>query len=58
MLFTDYERKFDQLLRYVPHLVDIEVKKVKRFEHGLRLEFIMIIMSHCFIVLSNIGDDS
>lgn len=58
MLLIGYERKFDQLSRYAPHLVDIEVKKVKRFEHGLGLEFIMIIMSHCFIVLSNIGDDS
>ncbi|XP_022899244.1 uncharacterized protein LOC111412541 [Olea europaea var. sylvestris] len=33
-----------QLSRYAPHLVDTEVKKIRRFENGLRPEIGMIIM--------------
>ncbi|XP_022856959.1 uncharacterized protein LOC111378027 [Olea europaea var. sylvestris] len=36
------------LLRYAPHLVDTEVKKIRRFENGLRPEIGMIIMSQRF----------
>ncbi|XP_022851014.1 uncharacterized protein LOC111372831 [Olea europaea var. sylvestris] len=48
MLLTDYERQFEQLSRYAPHLVDTEVKKIRRFENGLHPEIGMIIMSHRF----------
>ncbi|XP_022851499.1 uncharacterized protein LOC111373224 [Olea europaea var. sylvestris] len=48
MSLTDYERQFEQLSRYAPHLVDTEVKKIRRFENGLRPEIGMIIMSHRF----------
>ncbi|XP_022897718.1 uncharacterized protein LOC111411415 [Olea europaea var. sylvestris] len=44
----DYERQFEQLSRYAPHLVDTEVKKIRRFENGLRPEIGMIIKSHRF----------
>ncbi|XP_022865485.1 uncharacterized protein LOC111385333, partial [Olea europaea var. sylvestris] len=33
---NDYERQFEQLSRYAPYLVDTEVKKIRRFENGLR----------------------
>ncbi|XP_022845338.1 uncharacterized protein LOC111368340 [Olea europaea var. sylvestris] len=46
MLLTDYERQFEQLSRYAAHLVDAEVKKIRRFENGPRPEIGMIIMSH------------
>ncbi|XP_022862563.1 uncharacterized protein LOC111382757 [Olea europaea var. sylvestris] len=45
---TDYERQFEQFSRYAPYLVDTEVKKIRRFENGLRPEIGMIIMSHRF----------
>ncbi|XP_022854046.1 uncharacterized protein LOC111375453 [Olea europaea var. sylvestris] len=48
MSLTDYERQFEKLSRYAPHLVDTEVKKIRRFENGLRPEISMIIMSHRF----------
>lgn len=48
MSLTDYERKFEQLSRYVSYLVDIEAKKIRSFEHGLRPEISKIIISHCF----------
>lgn len=38
MTILDYERKFNRLSRYAPHLVDTEEKKVWRFEYGLRPE--------------------
>ncbi|XP_022860377.1 uncharacterized protein LOC111380932 [Olea europaea var. sylvestris] len=46
MLLEDYERKFEELSRYALHLVDIEAKKAKRFELGLRPEIGGIIASH------------
>ncbi|XP_022851446.1 uncharacterized protein LOC111373178 [Olea europaea var. sylvestris] len=44
----DYERKFEQLSRYAPHLVDTEAKKARRFELGLRPEIGGIMASHQF----------
>lgn len=38
MTILDYERKFNRLSRYAPHLVDTEEKKIWRFEYGLRSE--------------------
>ncbi|KAL8514640.1 hypothetical protein ACS0TY_013648 [Phlomoides rotata] len=35
---TEYERKFNQLSRYAPHLVEIDARKARRFERGLRSE--------------------
>ncbi|XP_057808412.1 uncharacterized protein LOC131022884 [Salvia miltiorrhiza] len=34
----EYERKFTQLARFTPHLVDTDEKKAWRFENGLRPE--------------------
>ncbi|XP_057780098.1 uncharacterized protein LOC130998703 [Salvia miltiorrhiza] len=34
----EYERKFTQLARFAPHLVDTDEKKAWRFENGLRPE--------------------
>ncbi|XP_022872504.1 uncharacterized protein LOC111391503 [Olea europaea var. sylvestris] len=48
MSLMDYERKFDQLSRYAPHLVDTEIKKTRRFEQGLNPDISMILMSHRF----------
>ncbi|XP_022866777.1 uncharacterized protein LOC111386549 [Olea europaea var. sylvestris] len=38
MSLTDYERQFEQLSRYAPHLVDTEVKKIRgsRMDYALR----------------------
>ncbi|XP_022849480.1 uncharacterized protein LOC111371632 [Olea europaea var. sylvestris] len=44
----EYERKFEQLSRYAPHLVDTEAKKARRFELGLRPEIGRIMASHQF----------
>ncbi|GMY25234.1 Cellular nucleic acid-binding protein [Fagus crenata] len=33
-----YERKFVELSRFAPHMVDIEVRKARHFERGLREE--------------------
>lgn len=32
----EYEKNFNQLLRYAPHLVDMDERKARRFERGLR----------------------
>ncbi|XP_022873085.1 uncharacterized protein K02A2.6-like [Olea europaea var. sylvestris] len=48
MSLTYYERQFEQLSRHALHLVDTEVKKIRRFENGLHPEIGMIIMSHRF----------
>lgn len=48
MTLKEYERKFDQLSRYAPHLVDMEAKKTRRFEQGLNPDLSMILMSHRF----------
>jgi hypothetical protein len=34
----EYERKFAELSRFAPHMVDIEVRKARHFERGLREE--------------------
>ncbi|XP_057808695.1 uncharacterized protein LOC131023168 [Salvia miltiorrhiza] len=38
MTILEYERKFTQLGRFAPHLVDTDEKKAWRFENGLRPE--------------------
>ncbi|CAA3033634.1 Hypothetical predicted protein, partial [Olea europaea subsp. europaea] len=48
MSLTDYERKFDQLSRYAPHLVNTKIKKTRRFEQGLNPDLSIILMSHRF----------
>ncbi|KAF3451307.1 hypothetical protein FNV43_RR07402 [Rhamnella rubrinervis] len=35
---VEYERKFDELSHYVPHFVNTEERKARRFEKGLRPE--------------------
>lgn len=34
----EYERQFNWLSRYAPHLVGIDERKARRFERGLRPE--------------------
>ncbi|KAJ4717071.1 Retrotransposon protein, putative, Ty3-gypsy subclass [Melia azedarach] len=34
----EYERKFEELSRFAPHLVDTEARKARRFERGLKPE--------------------
>ncbi|KAH7514930.1 hypothetical protein FEM48_Zijuj11G0142400 [Ziziphus jujuba var. spinosa] len=36
MTLAQYERKFDELSRYAPHLVDTDERKAQKFEKGLR----------------------
>ena len=50
----EYERKFDKLSRYVPHLVDTEEHKARRFEKGLRLELYKTIAMFQFSTYSKI----
>lgn len=38
MSLVEYERKFDELACYAPHLVDTEECKARRFEKGLNPE--------------------
>ncbi|KAL2480022.1 reverse transcriptase [Abeliophyllum distichum] len=38
MPLGEYERKFERLSRYAPHMVNTELTKAKRFEMGLRPE--------------------
>ncbi|KAL2533334.1 RNA-directed DNA polymerase [Abeliophyllum distichum] len=38
MPLGEYERKFERLSRYAPHMVNTELTKAKRFELGLRQE--------------------
>ncbi|KAH7520632.1 hypothetical protein FEM48_Zijuj08G0165500 [Ziziphus jujuba var. spinosa] len=33
---SQYKRKFDELSRYTPHLVDIDESKAQKFERGLK----------------------
>ncbi|XP_022851452.1 uncharacterized protein LOC111373183 [Olea europaea var. sylvestris] len=40
---TEYERKFEELSHYTPHLVSTEHMKAKRFEKGLRPEIRQIV---------------
>ncbi|XP_022853829.1 uncharacterized protein LOC111375262 [Olea europaea var. sylvestris] len=54
MKLEDYERKFKQLLRYAPHLVDTEAKKVRRFKLELRPEIGGILASHQFTIYSQV----
>lgn len=46
MDITEYERKFEELSRYAPHLVETEFKKARHFERGLRLNGRQIVSSH------------
>ncbi|KAL6582471.1 hypothetical protein OROMI_006485 [Orobanche minor] len=43
MSVQEYEKKFNQLSRYAPHLVDTEERKVRRFEKNLRPEISSIL---------------
>ncbi|XP_022852531.1 uncharacterized protein LOC111374134 [Olea europaea var. sylvestris] len=54
MKLEDYERKFEQLSRYAPHLVDTQAKKARRFELGLHLEIGGILASHQFTTYSRL----
>ncbi|XP_022863082.1 uncharacterized protein LOC111383233 [Olea europaea var. sylvestris] len=54
MALIDYERKFEQLSRYVTHLVDTYQKKARRFELGLRPEIAGIMASHEFTSYSQV----
>ncbi|XP_022871065.1 uncharacterized protein LOC111390277 [Olea europaea var. sylvestris] len=36
MTLVEYERKFEELSRFAPHLVDMEEKWARRLEHGLQ----------------------
>ena len=38
VIVTQYERQFEQLSRFAPHLVDIEECKVRKFEMGQKHE--------------------
>ncbi|XP_022875737.1 uncharacterized protein LOC111394207 [Olea europaea var. sylvestris] len=54
MKLEDYERNFEQFSRYVPHLVDTEAKKARRFELELRPEIGGILVSHQFTTYSRV----
>ncbi|KAL8526678.1 hypothetical protein ACS0TY_015762 [Phlomoides rotata] len=41
---TEYERRFNRLSRYAPHLVGDDSRKAKRFEQGLRPEIAGIVV--------------
>ncbi|KAH6755078.1 hypothetical protein C2S53_018348 [Perilla frutescens var. hirtella] len=43
---TKYDRVFNQLSRYAPHLVDSDCKKAKKFRKGLKPEISMTLMEH------------
>ena len=45
MSVTDYEKKFSELVRYVPLFCDHEVQKSKRFAVCLRKEMKSIVAS-------------
>ena len=48
----EYERKFDKLFRYAPHLLDTEEHKARHFEKGLQPElYITIAMFQFFTYL-------
>lgn len=38
MTMLEYEQKFEELMIFVPYLVDTEERKARRFERGLRVE--------------------
>ncbi|KAL3618788.1 hypothetical protein CASFOL_035222 [Castilleja foliolosa] len=48
LTITEYEREFNQLSRFAPHLVDTDLKKAMRFKRGLR--------AHLAGILSAQGD--
>lgn len=54
MKFEDYERKFEQLSRYAPHLVNTEAKKARRFELELHPEIGGILASHQFTTYNRV----
>ncbi|CAA2959117.1 Hypothetical predicted protein, partial [Olea europaea subsp. europaea] len=39
MTLVEYERKFEELSRFAPHLVDTKEKRARRFERGFNLIF-------------------
>ncbi|KAL8494365.1 hypothetical protein ACS0TY_025252 [Phlomoides rotata] len=41
---TEYERRFNRLSRYAPHLIGDDYRKAKRFEQGLRPEIAGIVV--------------
>nr|prf retrotransposon del1-46 [Lilium henryi] len=43
---AQYEAKFEELSRYAPYQVDINIRKVKRFEQGLKLSITKQLSSH------------
>ncbi|CAL8163026.1 unnamed protein product [Prunus armeniaca] len=38
MTMLEYERKFEELMIFVPYLIDTEEHKARRFVRGLRAE--------------------
>ncbi|XP_022860100.1 uncharacterized protein LOC111380698, partial [Olea europaea var. sylvestris] len=46
MKIFKYESKFEELSRYAPHLVSIELMKAKRYKRGLCPEIRQIVSSH------------
>ncbi|XP_022853763.1 uncharacterized protein LOC111375195 [Olea europaea var. sylvestris] len=50
----EYERKFEQLSRYAPHMVNIELTKAKRFEMGLKPEIKGIITAQQYTIYAKV----
>ncbi|XP_057803382.1 uncharacterized protein LOC131018685 [Salvia miltiorrhiza] len=46
MTIEEYERKFNELARFTPHLVDTEDKMIARFRKGLRTDIKGIMAAH------------
>ncbi|XP_057792547.1 uncharacterized protein LOC131009274 [Salvia miltiorrhiza] len=46
MTIEEYERKFNELARFAPHLVDTEDKMIARFRKGLRIDIKGIMAAH------------
>jgi len=42
---VEYERKFDELSRFAPELVDTEQKRARRFEQGLRDDLRQVVVT-------------
>lgn len=46
MNITEYERRFEELSSYAPHLVETEFQMARRFERGLHFDVRQIVSSH------------
>ena len=56
MTFAEYERKFNELSKFGPSLIDTSLKKNEKFIHGARPEYYDRLISHVHDTFTSLMD--